>query len=185
MSFIEVLAENLEQIKRSAESIPQQIDTALVSLDKDQLADIFGRLAENRFRLEQRGKPNARVVIGNGILEVGDLPGDKIGLFQSQGYIILDWTGYRKLLRELGKVIGGNAAETNVLDLRLKADETRPQRTPPSVQFELAKMDYEFELRLAELREKEKQEDKEWQETLRRWEEEKQLRRQRLRCVKD
>jgi hypothetical protein len=181
VNFTQVFAKNLAEINERVGNLPQQIKPALGSLDKGRLIRLFWRLAEDHFRLEQKGKLNCKVLIRNGMIEVRDVAPDQIPQLEDQGCIVLDWPQYRTLVKELAKVTPGAQA----LDLLVEIDETRLRGTPPSIQLQLREMDLEFELRLAELEQEEAKRDKEWQETLRRWEKEKQLRRQRLRCVKD
>jgi hypothetical protein len=181
VNFIQVLAENLAETNERVGNLPQQIESILLSLDKGKLIKIFWKLAEDHYKLEQEGKLNCKVVIENEMIEVRDVAAEEIPDLEDQGCIVLNWPQYRRLVKELGKIARG----TQPLELLVEIDETRPRGTSPGIQLQLTEMECEFQLRLAELREEEKKKDKEWQETLRRWEEEKELRRQRLRCVKD
>lgn len=187
MSFLNALADKIGEIERRAQNLPQELDSALLSLDKDNLAKTFSRLAQDHFILEQQRIPNSKVVMGNEKVEVKDVRAGQAPSLQTQGYIVLEWNQYQKLLRELAELLSGkeaeegNVSEADALDLQLEAEETRPQGLSPSIQLELKKMDHELQIGLRELSEGRAKRDKEWQETLERWDEERRLRNLRFR----
>jgi hypothetical protein len=74
--------------------------------------------SEDRARWRDAHKSDIRVVIGKGkvrVMAVSEVickgkadVSQVIPLSQQQGYIILDWDQYQKLLDEIGKLISGN-----------------------------------------------------------------------------
>lgn len=187
MSFINELILKLGEMSTEAGNLPQEINSGLSRLDLDSLAEIFWRLTEDHFSLEQQGAPDAKVVIRNGKIEVRHMAAEEKLHLQNQGYLILDWAQYRKAVKELAKVVSEREAHTakpstgNILDLELEAEETRPQGLAPSIQLELVKMDHTLQMGLRKLEEDRVKRDKEWQQTLKKWDEEKELRRQQFR----
>jgi len=91
---------------------------ALPSIFDPQSLSFTPITSEDRSRWRDAYKSDIRVVIGKGKVQVmadSEVTGEgetavshRIPFAQQQGYIILNWDQYQKLLAEIGKLISGN-----------------------------------------------------------------------------
>ena len=100
----------------------------LFRLDGDKLARIFWKLIEAHSKPERQGTASIKILVGNHQVEVLNICAEEMFDLQNQGYLILNWNVYRKLLSELKKVIAGSKAEVG------KAFEAGAPAFHPSLQ---------------------------------------------------
>ncbi len=153
MSFLNSLNDRLTTMEREVQTLPGELDSIVVRLDRSKLQSVLRRLeqdcdqlyekqsasqssgipklpvilslqpfsitpitSEDRSKWREAYKSKVRVVIGEGKVEVmaaSELTGKyKTTVSQiapvarQQGYIVLSWDQYIKLLDEIGKLIG-------------------------------------------------------------------------------